>query len=136
MWLSLIQFISVLFVFWNLFCAIVNIRIKCVTENQNCFCFEKILNQAFLHYSHIWLSGLFTFLVALAHGAPPRVSTSFMRHRLVFFNRFAQYSRFHEISFIDWNIILISLPSSWYENTAQRCVWLVSFPVDLQSCAK
>ena len=33
------------------------------------FCFTKILNQAFLHDSHIWLWGFFTFLVALTHGA-------------------------------------------------------------------
>lgn len=45
-----------------------------------------------------------------------------------FFNRFAQYGRFHEISFIDWNIILISLPSSWYENTV-----LTSFSVSKES---
>ena len=42
--------------------------IKCVTE-MFLFCFTKILNQAFLHDSHIWLWGFFTFLVALAHGA-------------------------------------------------------------------
>ena len=42
---------------------------KC-DRNQKCFCFAKILNQAFLHYSHIWLRGFFTFLVALAHGVP------------------------------------------------------------------
>ena len=35
------------------------------------FCFAKILNQAFLHGPQIWLRGFFTFLVALAHGAPP-----------------------------------------------------------------
>ena len=33
------------------------------------FCFTKILNQAFLHDSHIWFWGFLTFLFALAHGA-------------------------------------------------------------------
>ena len=34
------------------------------------FCFTKILNQAFLHDSHIWIWGFFTFLVVdLAHSA-------------------------------------------------------------------
>ena len=32
MWLSLIWFILVLFVWWNLFCTLSNLRIKCVTE--------------------------------------------------------------------------------------------------------
>ena len=35
MWLSMIWFISVLFVCWNLFCTIANLRIKCVTETKN-----------------------------------------------------------------------------------------------------
>ena len=35
MWLSLIWFILVLFVCWNLFCTIANLRIKCVTETKN-----------------------------------------------------------------------------------------------------
>ena len=39
--------------------------------NQKCFYFAcpKILKQAFLHDSHIWLWGFFTFLVVLAYGA-------------------------------------------------------------------
>ena len=35
MWLSLIWCILVLFVCWNLFCTIANLRIKCVTETKN-----------------------------------------------------------------------------------------------------
>ena len=35
MWLSLMWFILVLFVCWNLFCTIANHRIKCVTETKN-----------------------------------------------------------------------------------------------------
>ena len=35
MWLSMIWFISVLFVCWNLFCTKTNLRIKCVTETKN-----------------------------------------------------------------------------------------------------
>ena len=50
--------------------CIVNLRIKCVTENQKClFCFTN-LKSTFLHDSHIWLWGFFTLLDALAHGAP------------------------------------------------------------------
>ena len=35
MWLSLIWFILFLFVCWNLFCTIANLKIKCVTETKN-----------------------------------------------------------------------------------------------------
>ena len=35
MWFSLIWFILVLFVCWNLFCTLANLRIKCVTETKN-----------------------------------------------------------------------------------------------------
>ena len=35
MWFSLIWFILVLLVCWNLFCTIANLRIKCVTETKN-----------------------------------------------------------------------------------------------------
>ena len=70
MWLSLIWFILVLFVCWNLFCTITNLRINCVTETKNAsVLFYKNLKSSFLHSSHIWLWGFFTFLVALAHGA-------------------------------------------------------------------
>ena len=82
MWLSLIWFILFLFVCWNLFCTITNLRIKCVTETKNVsVLFYKNLKSSFLHDSHIWLWGFFTLLVALAHavslppGIPrPRVS--------------------------------------------------------------
>ena len=97
---------------------------------------QKLWNEFFHHWLifaslHLWNKNS-SFVQPADFGslvcAPPRVSTSFMRHRLVFFNRFAQYGRFHEISFIDWNIILISLPSSWYENTV-----LTSFSVSKES---
>ena len=59
---------------------------KC-DRNIKCFCFAKILNQAFLqHDSHIWLGGFFTFLVDLAHGAPPPgglVKPPYTIHRLL-----------------------------------------------------
>ena len=35
MWLSIVWFISVLFVYWNLFCTIANLRIKWVTKTKN-----------------------------------------------------------------------------------------------------
>ena len=71
MWLSLIWFISVLFVCWNLFCTIANLRIKCVTETKNVsVLFYKNLKSSFLHDSHIWLWGFFTLLVTLAHSVP------------------------------------------------------------------
>ena len=55
MWLSLIWFISFMFVCWNLFCIIANLRIKCVTETNNVsVLFYKNLKSSFLHDSHIW----------------------------------------------------------------------------------
>ena len=75
MWLSLIWFILVLFVCWNLFCTIANLRIKCVTETKNVsVLFYKNLKSSFLHDSHIWLWGFFTLLVALAHGVAHQVN--------------------------------------------------------------
>ena len=69
MWLSLIWFILVLFVCWNLFWTIANLRIKCVTETKNVFVlFYKNLKSSFSTW-HIWHWGFFTFLVALAQGA-------------------------------------------------------------------
>ena len=70
MWLSLIWFILFLFVCSNLFCTIANFRIKCVTETKHVsVLFYKNLKSSFLHDSHIWLWGFFTFLVDLAQGA-------------------------------------------------------------------
>ena len=50
--------------------------------NQKCFCFVyKNLKSSFLHDSHIWLWGFFTFLVSLAHGPPlllPDCPTTFI----------------------------------------------------------
>jgi hypothetical protein len=70
MWLSLIWFILVLFVCWNLFCTLANLRIKCVTETQNIsLFFYKNLKSSF----STWFTGFFTFLVALAHGAPAQL---------------------------------------------------------------
>ena len=69
MWLSLIWYILVLFVCWNLICTIANLRIKCLTETRNVsVLLFKNLKSSFLHDSHIWLWGFFTLLVALAHG--------------------------------------------------------------------
>ena len=64
---------------FSLICLLKLILYNIKLQNQMCdwkpkmflFCFTKIVNQAFLHYSHIWLLGFFTFLVALAHDAPP-----------------------------------------------------------------
>ena len=55
MWLFLIGFILVLFVCWNLFWTITNLKIKCVIETKN-----------------TWFTGFFTVLIALAHGVPFR----------------------------------------------------------------
>ena len=74
------QFILVLFVCWNLFWTIANLRVKCVTETKNVsLLFYKNLKSSFVNDSHIWLEGFFTFLVALAHGAarprsPPHIA--------------------------------------------------------------
>ena len=71
MWLSLMSFFLVLFVCWNLFCTIANIRIKHVTETKNVsVLFYKNLKSSFLHESHIWLWSFFKLLDALAHGVP------------------------------------------------------------------
>ena len=63
MWLSLIWFILVLFVCWNLFCTIVNLRIKCVTETKNVsvlFC--KNLKLSFSTWpTHLSLRFLYIF---------------------------------------------------------------------------
>ena len=87
MWLSLIWFILVLFVCWNLFCTIVNLRIKCVTETKNVsVLFYKILKSSFLYDSHIWFWGFFTLLVALAHGVP----LGLRYIKFLYFKRFRQ----------------------------------------------
>ena len=65
-------------VYFSFICLLKLISYNSKLQNHMCdwkpkkfqFCFVKILNQAFLHYSHIWLWGFFTFLVALAHGVP------------------------------------------------------------------
>ena len=68
MWLSLIWAILVLFVCWNLFCTLANLRIKCVTETKNVsLLFYKNLKSSFSS----WPTGFFTFLFALALGVPP-----------------------------------------------------------------
>ena len=55
MWLTLIWFILVLFVFWNLFWTIANLRIKCVTETKNVsVSFYKNLKSSF----STWLTHL------------------------------------------------------------------------------
>jgi hypothetical protein len=70
MWLSLIWFGLVLFVCWNIFWTIANLRIKCVTETKNdSVLFYKNLKSSFLHDAHIWLWDFFTLLDALAHSA-------------------------------------------------------------------
>ena len=63
MWLSLIWFILVLFVCWNLFCTIANLRIKCVTEIKNVsVLFHKNLKSSFstwLTHTHLPLRFLY-----------------------------------------------------------------------------
>ena len=67
MWLSLIWAILVLFVCWNLFYTLANLRIKCVTETKNVsLLFYKNLKSNF----STLLRGFFTFLVALVNGVP------------------------------------------------------------------
>ena len=74
MWLPLIWLVLFLFVCWNLFCTIANLRIKCVTETKtDSVLFYKHLKSSFLDVAHIWLWGFFTLLDALAHDvASPR----------------------------------------------------------------
>ena len=67
MWLSLILFILILFVCWNLFCTIANLRIKCLTETKNVSIFY------YMTHKHIWVWDFFTFLVVLAHSVAPPV---------------------------------------------------------------
>ena len=58
-----------------------------------------MLNQAFLHDSHILFWGFFTFLVALVHGAPPpRIFQTFLR----------PCTQCH-----DWPSIKVDLVSNW-----------------------
>ena len=62
--IDMVSFIIKLFVCWNLFCTIANLRIKCVTETKNVsVLFYKNRRSRFLYE---W--GFFTLLVALAHG--------------------------------------------------------------------
>ena len=68
MWLSLIWFILVLFVCWNLFWTIANLRIKCVTETKNVsVLFYKNLKSSF----STWLTHLtLRFLYILGCSGP------------------------------------------------------------------
>ena len=61
MWLSLIWFILVLFICWNLFCTIANLRIKCVTETKNAsVLFYKNLKSSFFTWlTHLTLRFLY-----------------------------------------------------------------------------
>ena len=61
MWLSMIWFLSVLFVCWNLFCTIANLRIKCVTETKNAsVLFYKNLKSSFFTWlTHLTLRFLY-----------------------------------------------------------------------------
>jgi len=69
----MVYFILVLFVCWNLFCIIANLKIKCVTEAKNVsVLFYKNLKSSFLHDSHIWLWGFFTLLDSLARSVTCR----------------------------------------------------------------
>ena len=81
MWLSLTWFIL------GFFCLLILIlynskpqntfdSVVCYCTKMFLFCFTKILNQAFLHDSVIWIWGFFTLLVALAHG----VAGGLLRH--------------------------------------------------------
>ena len=60
-WLSLIWFILVLFVCWNLFCTIAKLRIKCVTETKNVsVLFYKNLKSSFsTRLTHLTLRFLY-----------------------------------------------------------------------------
>ena len=68
MWLSMIWFISVLIVCWHLFCTILNLRIKCVTETKDVSgFFYKNLNWSF----STWLRHLtLRFLYILGFSGP------------------------------------------------------------------
>ena len=68
--LCTLWFILFLFVCWNLFCTIANLRIKSVTETKKMsVLLYTNLRSSFLHDSHNWLWVFFTLLVALAHRA-------------------------------------------------------------------
>ena len=69
MWLSLIWFILVLFVCWNLFCTIANLRIKCVTETKNVsVLFYKNLKSSF----STWLTHLILRFLYIIGCSGPR----------------------------------------------------------------
>ena len=74
MWLSLIWFILVLFVCWNLFCTIANLRIKCVTETKNVsVLFYKNVKSSFsTWFTHLTLR----FLYILSCSGPRCASAS------------------------------------------------------------
>ena len=51
------------------------VTLRYVSETKNIsVLFHKNVKSSFLHDSHIWLSGFFTLLVALAHGASPQTA--------------------------------------------------------------
>ena len=63
MWLSLIWFILVLFLCWNLFWTIANLRIKCVTETKSIFVmFYKNLKSSF----STWLTHLTLYILGIS----------------------------------------------------------------------
>ena len=68
MWFSLIWFILVLFVCWNLFWTVANLRIKCVTETKNVpVLFYKNLKSNFsTRLTHLTLR----FLYILGYSGP------------------------------------------------------------------
>ena len=69
MWLSLIWFILVLFVCWNLFWTIANLRIKCVIETKNVsVLFYKSLKSSF----STWLTYLTLRFLYILGGSGPR----------------------------------------------------------------
>jgi hypothetical protein len=74
MWLSMIWFILVLFVCWNLICTIANLKIKCVTETRNVsVLFYKNIKSSF----STWLTHLtLRFLYFLGCSGPRCASTT------------------------------------------------------------
>ena len=66
-WLSLMWIILVLFGCWKLFCTLVNLR------SNVSLLFYKNLKPSF----STWLTGFFTFLVALTHGVPSTIFARF-----------------------------------------------------------
>ena len=85
MWLSMIWFISVLFVCWNLFCTIANLRIKCVTETKNVsVLFYKNVKSSFSTWlTHLTLRFLYILGCSGPRWAMPSITTFLSSYTII-----------------------------------------------------